>query len=1249
MSVQRMWSGTWRRFRGLSWSIGEPARQWNQKDGRTPQELLPSDFSAALYIDLNPDLAALVRSSSVAEAHYLDYGRAEGRAYKLDEDRYGQLPADFDAEAYLDINPDLEEFRGKLMAAQGHYLASGRQEGRAYKVPMRSVHRRDPSIISAVPAKNWRDMFKAGDFRAMHPELAGDATTGGALLAAFEARGIDALAPLSLDLSFDPAFYAALVPEIAALPAPELYRAWLEHGIPLGRPGCEREAVHNLLGLTTFPDAFDWRGYAAGIGAQAHDWPRVRLLEHLVVGLTRADDIPLAGRRAIPFLLAVSDVVWSSGRYNLALDVLRRAIDLAPDDSTLHHRMAHRCIEIGRQRDAEHHETRALKLGMSSVWVYTNLAGLASQRGAPEESYRLLALSRARCEGLAPWRQALRDAIEADYAGTAARAWELYRAGERAKGDTEMAVGLMRITDRFRDFEDLPGYVGPTEGGHVVLFANHVLPQCRHYRVEQRSRQFDRLGIPHRVFTSDEVELAREALVGARALIVYREPAFPGTIRLLLHARAMGVPTVYDIDDLIFDPAHYPEGFDTYEKQIAFDSYVGLLYGTPLLRFAISLCDVGLTSTTALARYVAPLTLYGRCHVVPNGLDDRNARFLNAPILRGDTDEIVIFYGSGSQAHNRNFNETVGPALLDLMAAQPRVVLAVAGYLDLDPAFALYANRIRSFPFSRDLQNYWALLSEADINLAVLTPGAMNDGKSEIKWLEAAVSGVPSVVSASARYREVIEDGVDGLLADTPEQWRDALFRFVEDDAFRRSVGRRARERAQRDYSLDRTAERLAAALAPVPISVPRRPRLRVLVVHVLFPPQSSGGATRVVRDNVDSMLDRYGEEVELAVYTTDFDAPVAAPPQDEAEQASKEGGFERGEAPSDVPRTSRMGHYRTIPVFRVSRGSDTEFTYRDEEARDSFAAVLASWKPQLVHFHCVQFLTGSVVEACRAAEIPYVVTLHDAWWISPSQFLIDKDNLLQKPSWRALDDGADTMAEIDRKRFLGDQLAGASALLAVSETFAEVYRRAGFPQTRTVANGLSALFVDSPQRPPVRGGTRVRLGHIGGLSQHKGSHLLRLALEAAPFRNLEAVVVDHAMTPDERVEVVWGTTPTTIRGPAEQDGVRALYGDFDVLVAPSIWPESYGLVSREALAMDLWVVASDLGALGEDLTEGENGFRIDVRDAKDLARVLDLIDAEPDKFRASPARRAVPRLASAQADDLVAIYRDVARPHAAP
>ncbi len=1199
MAVQIILSRTWRRLWGPR-SSKDDVHPGN--DGRADlRQALPRDFSVTRYLDFNPDLAGLAGSPSRVEEHYLQFGQAEGRAYKLDEDRFGQLPADFEAEVYVDLNPDLESLCGGAAVAQAHYLMSGRQEGRSYRTADVVPSDSRPSMMDREPPADWRDLFKPGDFRALHPDLAEGAATAGSLLAAFEARGIDAVAALSIDRRFDPDFFAHCFPETASMTPAVRYRDWLENGIPVGRPGNEEEALRNLLGSPTFPDGFDWPRYAARLGPSARGWPRIRVLEHLVVtGLARGDEIPLAVSGAAPFLLAVSDV---------------------------HHRMAHRCIEAGRRREAEHHERQALERGKDSVWVYTKLAELAAQRGDVGEGYALLERSRRRFEGLAPWRQALRNVVEADFAATTAGAWALYRFGERVEADAQMTQGLSRVADRLRAYEDLPGHVGSTDGGHVVLFANHSLPQCRHYRIEQRVRQLDRLKIPHRTFSSDEVEAAREALVGARTLIVYREPAFVGTIRLLLHAQAMGVPSIYDIDDLIFDTTCYPESFSTFEKQIDFESYVGLLYGTPLLRFAITLCDAGLTSTTVLARHVAPLTRTGRCDVVPNGLDDRNDRFLQAPILRADDGEVVIFYGSGSRAHNRNFNETVGPALLDLMATHSEVVLVIAGYLDLDPAFALYANRIRSFPFSSNLETYWALLSEVDINLAVLTSGEMNDGKSEIKWLEAAVSGVPSIVSASARYREVVEDGIDGLVAASPQAWRDGLLRLVRDGALRRRLGERARKRARVDYALSVTADRLAAALAPSAArQAAGRSRLRVLVVHVLFPPQSSGGATRVVRDNVDDMLDHYSDEVELAVYTTDFDAPVPS-------------GVEGAPQPE---RSSRVGHYRSIPVFRVSRGSDTEFTYRDEVAAQGFAAVLASWKPDVVHFHCIQFLTGSIVEACRSAGIPYLVTLHDAWWISSSQFLIDANNLLQAPGMRALADDATTMAEVDRKRFLSDQLAGAVALLAVSDSFAEVYRRAGFPQTRSVPNGLSSLFLDVPAVRPPREGRRVRIGHIGGLPQHKGSHLLRLALEGERFGHLEAVMVDHAMNPDVRQEILWGTTPVTVRGPAEQDGVLALYADLDVLVAPSIWPESYGLVSREALALGLWVVVSDLGALGEDVVEGENGFRIDVHDAMDLARVLRLIDADPDRFRAPPKRRSQPRLASAQADDLVVIYREI-------
>ena len=45
-------------------------------------------------------------------------------------------------------------------------------------------------------------------------------------------------------------------------------------------------------------------------------------------------------------------------------------------------------------------------------------------------------------------------------------------------------------------------------------------------------------------------------------------------------------------------------------------------------------------------------------------------------------------------------------------------------------------------------------------------------------------------------------------------------------------------------------------------------------------------------------------------------------------------------------------------------------------------------------------------------------------------------------------------------------------------------------------------------------------------------------------------------------------------------------YASQDVLIAPSIWPESFGLVTREALSAGLWVIASEAGALADPIRD---------------------------------------------------------------
>jgi glycosyltransferase involved in cell wall biosynthesis len=72
-----------------------------------------------------------------------------------------------------------------------------------------------------------------------------------------------------------------------------------------------------------------------------------------------------------------------------------------------------------------------------------------------------------------------------------------------------------------------------------------------------------------------------------------------------------------------------------------------------------------------------------------------------------------------------------------------------------------------------------------------------------------------------------------------------------------------------------------------------------------------------------------------------------------------------------------------------------------------------------------------------------------------------------------------------------------------------------------------------------------------------------------------------------------------------KQNEIAKLYSEMDILLAPSIWPESYGLVTREAIQAGVWVIASDRGAIGDCVIEGENGNLVDVSNSDALKQAL--------------------------------------------
>ena len=124
----------------------------------------------------------------------------------------------------------------------------------------------------------------------------------------------------------------------------------------------------------------------------------------------------------------------------------------------------------------------------------------------------------------------------------------------------------------------------------------------------------------------------------------------------------------------------------------------------------------------------------------------------------------------------------------------------------------------------------------------------------------------------------------------------------------------------------------------------------------------------------------------------------------------------------------------------------------------------------------------------------------------------------------------------------------------------------------------------------------------------------------------------------------MWGETPVRVTARRKQDGMTELYADIDVLFAPSLWPESFGLVTREALAAGCWVVASDRGAIGDPVEEGVNGHIVSVDDLTGLIDVIRRIDADPARYLVPPPSGRAMRTCRDQAEDLAAVYREVVR-----
>jgi glycosyltransferase involved in cell wall biosynthesis len=107
-------------------------------------------------------------------------------------------------------------------------------------------------------------------------------------------------------------------------------------------------------------------------------------------------------------------------------------------------------------------------------------------------------------------------------------------------------------------------------------------------------------------------------------------------------------------------------------------------------------------------------------------------------------------------------------------------------------------------------------LHECDIGIMPLPDDPWVKLRSHLKVRQFMAVGVPCVASPVGIITELIEDGVNGFLASSEQDWIDKLSRLLGDPALRAEMGKKARATIQQKYSGREWAQTVAKILRDV-------------------------------------------------------------------------------------------------------------------------------------------------------------------------------------------------------------------------------------------------------------------------------------------------------------------------------------------------------------------------------------------------------------------------------------------------
>jgi len=334
-----------------------------------------------------------------------------------------------------------------------------------------------------------------------------------------------------------------------------------------------------------------------------------------------------------------------------------------------------------------------------------------------------------------------------------------------------------------------------------VLFITGGVGDSARFRTKHVAEELGFHDITSSITVQDNPRLSSYA--DKFSVFVFHRVLFtPSVAKLIAEIKKRGKEIVFETDDLVYDPAFlvhmdYWRVMNALERKLYEHGVGGEILADPYVK----------TATTSTSFIAEKLREKGkRVFVVPNRLPESDVAIVEAlsPERKkwleeeaGDT--VTVGYFSGTAGHDKDF-ATITDPLLRLLEKHGNLCLLIVGPLVLDDRFGAFADRIDRLQYV-PRRDHFGNVAAVDINIAPLEIGnPFCEGKSELKFFEAGILGVPTVAAATRTFREAIQDGEDGFVAATDAEWEEKLGRLIADRNLRSRIGEQARKTALSRY-----------------------------------------------------------------------------------------------------------------------------------------------------------------------------------------------------------------------------------------------------------------------------------------------------------------------------------------------------------------------------------------------------------------------------------------------------------------